>query len=48
MFADCNVDENQHVLIDEIVDHKSDGSACWMLIDLCWSQGKQPRDGSYV
>jgi len=27
MFADCNVDENQHVLIDEIVDHKSDGSA---------------------
>jgi len=28
MFADCNhVDENQHVLIDDIVDHKSDGSA---------------------
>jgi len=27
MFADCDVDGNQHVLIDEVVDHKPDGSA---------------------
>ena len=27
MFADCDVDGNQHVLIDEVVDHKSDDSA---------------------
>jgi len=27
MFADCDVDGNQNVLIDEVVDHKPDGSA---------------------
>jgi len=27
MLADCDTDGNQHVLIDKIVDHKSDDSA---------------------
>jgi len=48
MFAYCDVDGNQHVLIDEIVNHKSDGSAVLDADRFVLVKGKQPRDGSYV
>ena len=54
MFAYCDVDGNQHVLIDVVVDHKPDGSAVLDADQFVVAKGrqhvrkKQSRDGSYV
>ena len=53
MWAQCDLDGNQHILMDSIVDSRKNGDAVPMDDKYFIKNGKQyperlPRDGSYV